>query len=336
MGANISYKQTDVTDKIGVYQLINDIQQEYGRLNGILHSAGIIKDNYMIKKSAEELHAVLSPKVKGLVYLDEASKDMALDVFILFSSLSGSIGSIGQSDYAAANVFMDAYAGYRRTLADLGRRHGKTIAVNWPLWKEGGMKVDRETEERLVQTAGVVPLEAEKGIGALYQALNSEMNRVMVIQGDLQKIKQKLLQKQAPASAEQKVTETVAEPIRRIDTGSLLDKVKAVLKQEVAKLLKVKIVDIDDYAEMTKYGFDSISMTEFTNHLNRNFKLELTPTIFFDHPTIHEFGKHLAQEYEAVFAEKFTARAKTQSRIPAADKKKNTFKLQPKSDVHGK
>ncbi|PRR99354.1 non-ribosomal peptide synthetase [Bacillus atrophaeus] len=330
MGANISYKQTDVTDKIGVYQLINDIQQEYGRLNGILHSAGIIKDNYMIKKSAEELHAVLSPKVKGLVYLDEASKDMALDVFILFSSLSGSIGSIGQSDYAAANVFMDAYAGYRRTLADLGQRHGKTIAVNWPLWKEGGMNVDRETEERLVQMAGVVPLETEKGIGALYQALNSEMNRVMVIQGDLQKIKQKLLQKQAPATAEQKVTETVTEPIRRIDTGSLLDKVKAVLKQEVAKLLKVKIGDIDDYAEMTKYGFDSISMTEFTNHLNRNFKLELTPTIFFDHPTIHEFGKHLAQEYEAVFAEKFTVRAKTQSRIPAADKKEEHIQVTAK------
>ncbi|MBD5022260.1 SDR family NAD(P)-dependent oxidoreductase, partial [Xanthomonas citri pv. citri] len=111
-GADITYRQTDVTNKIEVYQLIDDIQKRYGRLNGILHSAGIIKDSYLVNKQAKDLHDVLAPKVKGLVYLDEASKDLPLDFFILFSSLSGSLGSIGQSDYAAANVFMDMYAGY--------------------------------------------------------------------------------------------------------------------------------------------------------------------------------------------------------------------------------
>lgn len=317
-GAEVTYQQTDVTDKIEVYQLIDGIQKTYGRLDGILHSAGIIKDSYMVNKSAEDLHDVLAPKVKGLVFLDEASKDFPLDFFILFSSLSGSLGSIGQSDYAAANVFMDMYAGYRNRLADLSQRHGKTLSVNWPLWREGGMKVDQETEKRLVQMAGIVPMTAEKGIQALYQAFHSEANQVMVIEGDVQKIKQHMLAKNASAPIKKKETESMTEQVKNIDTDSLLDKVKAMLKREVAKILKVKLETIDDHAEMTVYGFDSISMTEFTNHINRTYKLELTPTVFFDHPTIHAFGKHLSEEYQAVFANTFAVRAASPQVQPAA------------------
>lgn len=110
----------------------------------------------------------------------------------------------------------------------------------------------------------------------------------------------------------------MTEQINSIDTDSLLDKVKAMLKREIAKLLKVKLETIDDHAEMTVYGFDSISMTEFTNHINRAYQLELTPTVFFDHPTIHAFGKHLSEEYQSVFAKTFAVRAVSAQIQPAA------------------
>ncbi|MCY7808516.1 amino acid adenylation domain-containing protein [Bacillus spizizenii] len=330
-GAEVTYQQTDVTDKIEVYQLIDGIQKTYGRLDGILHSAGIIKDSYMVNKSADDLHDVLAPKVKGLVYLDEATKDLPLDFFILFSSLSGSLGSIGQSDYAAANVFMDMYAGYRNRLAALSQRHGKMLSVNWPLWSEGGMKVDQETEKRLVQMAGIVPMRAKKGIQALYQAFHSEANQVMVIEGDVQKIKQNILAKSASAPMEKKETERMTEQVKNIDTDSLLDKVKAMLKWEVAKLLKVKLETIDDHAEMTVYGLDSISMTEFTNHINRAYKLELTPTVFFDYPTIHAFGKHLSEAYQSVFAKTFAVRAASaQVQVQPAAKQEQALHVKAK------
>ncbi|MEC0624075.1 amino acid adenylation domain-containing protein [Bacillus spizizenii] len=330
-GAEVTYQQTDVTDKIEVYQLIDGIQKTYGRLDGILHSAGIIKDSYMVNKSADDLHDVLAPKVKGLVYLDEATKDLPLDFFILFSSLSGSLGSIGQSDYAAANVFMDMYAGYRNRLAALSQRHGKMLSVNWPLWSEGGMKVDQETEKRLVQMAGIVPMRAKKGIQALYQAFHSEASQVMVIEGDVQKIKQNILAKSASAPMEKKETERMTEQVKNIDTDSLLDKVKAMLKREVAKLLKVKLETIDDHAEMTMYGLDSISMTEFTNHINRAYKLELTPTVFFDYPTIHAFGKHLSEAYQAVFAKTFAVRAASvQVQVQPAAKQEQALHVKAK------
>ncbi len=92
---------------------------------------------------------MLDPKVIGTAYLDEASKDCNLDFFVLFSSVSGVLGNVGQADYAAGNAFMDAYAAYRQSLTENGLRHGKTIAFNWTLWKDGGMQAGDETERMM-------------------------------------------------------------------------------------------------------------------------------------------------------------------------------------------
>ena len=132
LGVRVEYKPVDVTDKKAVTGLIQEIQAVNGSLNGIIHTAGIIRDNYIIKKTKEELEEVFGPKVSGLVNLDLASKDLRLDFMLLFSS-TASMGSPGQADYAAANAFMDAYATYRNELVESGERQwqdpGDELAV---------------------------------------------------------------------------------------------------------------------------------------------------------------------------------------------------------------
>ena len=115
-GLTVEYHQADVADRAAVDQLIADIHGTHGALNGIIHSAGIINDNFILKKSTAELQQVLAPKVAGLIHLDEATQQQALDLFICFSSTSGAFGNPGQADYAAANAFMDQYAQYRQDL----------------------------------------------------------------------------------------------------------------------------------------------------------------------------------------------------------------------------
>lgn len=135
LGARVEYKQVDVTQKEAVFKLIQSIREEWGNLNGIIHCAGIIRDNFITKKTKQEVLEVLAPKVRGLVNLDQASREMPLDLFVLFSSMAGSLGNPGQVDYSTANAFMDAYCGYRNTLIGFKQRHGKTLSINWPLWK---------------------------------------------------------------------------------------------------------------------------------------------------------------------------------------------------------
>lgn len=130
-------------------ELLQSICRNFGTIHGIVHSAGVIRDNFIIKKTQDELKEVLAPKVAGLVNLDQASKDLSLDFFILFSSLAGSLGNPGQADYATANAFMDTYAGYRNALVALRKRQGQTLSIGWPLYngpknldtKTGGLKL---------------------------------------------------------------------------------------------------------------------------------------------------------------------------------------------------
>ena len=206
-GAQVRYRQVDVTDRKAVENLVQGIKEECGGLNGIIHCAGVIRDSYIVKKTKEELDEVLGPKVTGLVNLDGASKNMELDFFILFSSESGVTGNPGQADYAAANAFMDGYARYRNQLVALRQRQGKTVAINWPLWKEGGMRVDAETEKMWVESTGMVAMRTGSGILALNRAVASGKDRVMVWEGNPEKLREYLFGK--PVKTEVKAKSSV-------------------------------------------------------------------------------------------------------------------------------
>ncbi|WP_039807051.1 beta-ketoacyl reductase, partial [Pelosinus sp. HCF1] len=292
LGARVEYRQADVTDRSAVNRLVTKIQEEFGVLHGILHCAGVIRDNFILKKTQEEMQEVLSPKVLGLVNLDQAAKDMKLDFFILFSSIAGSLGNAGQADYAAANAFMDAYAEYRNELAARQQRHGKTLSMNWPLWQDGGMGVDEATKEMMMRSMGMIALQTASGIQALYQSIGDGKNQVMVMEGKIMRMRQKLLAVTNSIPIQAKIS-SESDANGQIDSSQLLGKIENALMQAVSQLLKVKLSDIDISTELSEYGFDSITFTEFANKLNQDYKMELTPTVFFEYPTIQSFAEYL-------------------------------------------
>ncbi|HSI51715.1 MAG TPA: beta-ketoacyl synthase N-terminal-like domain-containing protein, partial [Ideonella sp.] len=88
--------------------------------------------------------------------------------------------------------------------------------------------------------------------------------------------------------------------------GSVLqDKVKRMLVEMVSQLIKVKPEDIDGDTALSEYGFDSISLTEFGNALNQQYRVDVKPTIFFEHPTLDALAAHLASEHRAALAPVF-------------------------------
>jgi hypothetical protein len=187
-GARVEYKRADVRRQNVVADLIGSIEKEYGGLNGIIHNAGVINDDLILNKTRDDFLKVLAPKVKGTLNLDQASKDSALDFFILFSSLAGSLGNYGQSDYATANAFMNVYASYRNSLVVSRKRYGRSLAINWPLWKDGGMHVREATANMMRQKIGMIPMRTATGITAFYQALASDLDHVMVIEGEIERL----------------------------------------------------------------------------------------------------------------------------------------------------
>ncbi|MFJ2264709.1 SDR family NAD(P)-dependent oxidoreductase, partial [Streptomyces sp. NPDC087844] len=109
LGAEVEVVACDVSDRGAVAELVA------GRVwSGVVHAAGVVDNGLVGSLSAGRVDGVLGPKVDGAWYLHELTRDMGLSAFVLFSSVGGSLLAAGQGGYAAANVFLDALAAYRR------------------------------------------------------------------------------------------------------------------------------------------------------------------------------------------------------------------------------
>ncbi|MFC5743592.1 non-ribosomal peptide synthetase [Dyella tabacisoli] len=291
LGAVVRYHTVDVTDAAALTALVHSIPEEFESLDGIIHSAGVLRDGYLAGKTQQQLRDVLGAKVAGTLNLDEASRDMPLDCFITFSSIAGALGNIGQADYAVGNAFMDAFAHYRGELVAKGQRRGRTLSVNWPLWDEGGMQVDAATRAMLARQLGMHALETDSGIVALRRAWAGTQHQLLVMAGDAARIRQVLSGRPA-AQAPRDEAAPVAQPSS--------DKLVRELVGVASALIKVKPEDIDDETPLSEYGFDSITFTEFANALNQRYGLELKPTVFFEYPVLAGLAEHLARAYLAI------------------------------------
>jgi polyketide synthase PksL len=297
LSPNVSYRQVDLDDLADVTRLVDGIREVHGRLDGVLHSAGMIADQFILNKDRDQFRAVLAPKVAGTDHLDHATKDVELDFFVLFSSLAGALGNAGQADYAAANGFLDQFAAYRNRLVAAKQRHGRTRSINWPLWQAGGMAIDPERLQLVQQTTGMVPMQTVTGMEAFHRTLALPYDQTLVVEGDPSRIRRALL---AAPKVEPQAVVTVA-----VDEASLAEKTQEYLRDELAGLLKVTSQRIDPQAALEEYGIDSILAMKLTSQLEKTFG-SLSKTLFFEYQTIHEltgyFVAHHAAQLTALLA----------------------------------
>lgn len=285
LGATVEYRTLDVADREAVRQLVLQVQEDHQGLHAIVHAAGVLRDSLLLNKTAQEIAAVLAPKVAGLVNLDEASREIELDWLIAFSSTSAALGNAGQADYAAANGFLDSFAHYRNELVAQGLRHGRTVSVNWPLWKEGGMRIEASSEQAMERLTGLKALESGAGLGALYGVLGAGLGQAMVLHGTLPTIRHWL------AAFASRPSPGVARPVQAvaaestIASGQLKDKAVQHFKRLLARVFKLPFERIDADAPLEKYGIDSIQVVEITTALQAVFD-NVSSTLFFEYRTL--------------------------------------------------
>ncbi len=298
-GARIEYHRVDVSDRQAVDALMQSIAARFARLNGIVHCAGITNDGFLVRKTTDELLAVLAPKVAGVVNLDEASRAFALDVFVLFSSLAGAMGNIGQSDYAAANAFMDAYADYRTTLSEAGQRRGRTVSINWPLWAGDGMHVDPAALARLHERTGLTPLAGDSGIAALYRAIALPHPQILVMAGDRGRTRAALaryVSSSALAGAAARTSDGPA-PVA-VAPAALEQRAVRHFTKRLASTLKLPVERIDPEAPLDEYGFDSLLVMQLTSELEHDFG-SLSKTLFFEYQTLAAITRYFLDTHRA-------------------------------------
>ena len=162
-GARVDYHATDVRDDDAFGALIDRLRGRHGRIDGVVHGAGLIEDKLLRDKTHESFDRVFSTKVAGARTLARKLADETR-FFVFFSSVSGAFGNRGQTDYAAANDALDKLAHHLHKTV-----RGRVLSINWGPWRGVGMvrpELEREYERR-----GIALIQPHDGIERFFEEL---------------------------------------------------------------------------------------------------------------------------------------------------------------------
>ena len=299
-GADVLYVAADISVAADARRVLDATRARFGRIDGIVHSAGVLRDSYLRKKTKDEMRAVLAPKVFGTHHLDALTCNDDLDFFASFSSLAAIGGNAGQCDYAFANHYMDSFAEAREALRAKGLRRGRTLSLNWSLWAEGGMKLDEQTDLFFRRTLGIKPLDTDVGLAAFVAGLALDRPHLAILQGQQAKIELAWgLVKKQPAA----VVLSTASPITGGDAiahgGNVLNSaVIEALSRLAMDMLMLSMDELDLDSILLDLGFDSIGLATFANAINDRYVIDINPVLFFEYPSINAIAGVLVAEHE--------------------------------------
>ncbi|AWD13173.1 hypothetical protein B9C53_06495 [Bacillus velezensis] len=297
LGADILYVKADVSNKQQVEKLVAITKERFGNINGVIHSAGVIRDSFVLNKNDEEIQSVLASKVFGTKNLDEVLKDEPLDFFVLFSSVAAVLGNVGQSDYGYANSYMDYFAQWRDAQCKAGKRFGKTLSINWPLWEDGKMSVNDEKLKIMKDGFGMVPLTKERGIPALEYGLQQSGSQLIVLQGEGEKIQSEIkkMKKNDAISSEKdnSMSQPINDPVVTDPTQKvLLNRTETFLKMLISIQTKIPIDKIRNDETFSKFGIESVAIMGMTKTMEEKLG-DLSKTLFFEYNNINELAEYL-------------------------------------------
>ncbi|MEU6708316.1 SDR family NAD(P)-dependent oxidoreductase [Streptomyces wuyuanensis] len=170
-GSRVRYRSADCRDSAAVLQAVKEIHADHGRLDGVVHAAGVIDDRLIADKSAESFERVYGTKVAGAASLLSALGELpdgGPQFVVLFGSVSAVFGNRGQADYAAANDALETLGGQWR--ARTGRR---ALTVHWGPWAPDGLHTGMVGPELAREYArrGIALIDPEEGPLALLREL---------------------------------------------------------------------------------------------------------------------------------------------------------------------
>jgi acyl carrier protein len=246
----------------------------------------------------------MAPKVLGTWNLHQLCKELPLDHFVVFSSITSVLGSRGQINYAAANAFLDGLMALRRIQGVPG------MSINWGLWADGGMGAQLdERYQRLLKEKGLVPLTQAQGLGVLGQLLKADAPaQIMVaniqwipflaqLSGAMPGL---YAQINAGQSAQASKAEDVQGFYRQLMALPVADRGKALdehVRQTLATVLGFanpkKIKSRDKFFEL---GLDSLLAVEMKSRLEKDLGTKLSATLIFDYPTYEALTGYLREK----------------------------------------
>ncbi|MFE7134397.1 SDR family NAD(P)-dependent oxidoreductase [Streptomyces sp. NPDC057638] len=303
LGARVELAAVDVADRAALAAALASVPAEHP-LKGVVHTAGVLDNGLVAALTPQSLDTVLRPKSDAAWHLHELTRDLDLSAFVLFSSSVGVIGGPGQSNYAAANAFLDGLACHRAASGLAA------TSIAWGLWglSYGINAALEENDLKRFRREGFKPVSPEEGAGLFDSALTESTAAVVALPVDLSAMR-------AHGQVPPVFRSLVRGPSRRAATGGgaatatlaerLADLTPVERQLTVLELVRTEVAAVLGHTGLDavapdrafqEMGFDSMTAVELRNRLIAQSGVRLSATVVFDHPTPTALTEHLIGE----------------------------------------
>lgn len=306
LGTVVTVASVDVTDCQALSEAIKSIPTGYP-LKGVFHLAGMLDDELISRQDEGRFTQVMAPKIRGAWHLHELTKSHDLDLFVLFSSGASILGSAGQSNYAAANAFLDSLAQYRH------RMELPACSINWGPWEATGL-VHRMGDEHKhhIRKQGIGLLSNEEAILLLNETLEYGWIQsvfIPIIRNRLAQVQQTSLY--PVASIYRKLYGLGKKNVAKRDPASWINELTSLslkqreqflietLQKEIASVLSIpnpKSVHRDK--SLQEFGMDSLMAVQLRDRLSFLIGKKLPVTLLFDYPNVLALASFLSDQID--------------------------------------
>jgi NADPH:quinone reductase-like Zn-dependent oxidoreductase/acyl carrier protein len=301
-GVSVFAPACDVADAAALRVALASIETHMPPLRGIVHAAMVIEDALLRDLEPGQLHRVLAPKILGAWQLHEATRDVALDFFILYSSATTLFGNPGQAAYVAANTALEALATERRALGL------PATCIGWgPIADAGYLARNERVLDALVSRMGGAALQSDAALCALETVLGSSAGNLGLIDLDWSTLGRFLPAGHAPKFSE--LARTVvgerahgsesAQALRRRLEGlagdALADALTEIVRAEVAEILRIVPERIEPGISLLDMGMDSLMAVELAASIEARLDIQLSALALSGGPTIESVVERITR-----------------------------------------
>lgn len=293
-GANVICLSGDVSNPEEMKCLLNELRDQYGKINGIFHAAGVAGNGLIMNKSENAFENVIRSKIDGTWILDTLTREDDVDFFVLFSSISTILGGAGQADYTAANAYLDSFTHNRNN------RNKRTITINWAAWKETGMAVDYGANLDGIFKA----ISTKDALRAFDEILERDVERIIIAKPDFENeifinetvLPFRLSKDISAAAIKQSIrklqNEQAKQQAMRLEGRSegCYTETEIKIGRIWGELLGLDMIDIRD--DFFILGGNSLLALRFETEMEKNH-LEIDYSVVNTYPTIMELAEYI-------------------------------------------
>ena len=296
-GIDVKVVKADAGSDADIKRVLKGIAGSKHPLRGVFHLAMVIDDVPMSVLTRERMRTVMAPKAHGAWLLHEGTRNLKLDCFVMFSSVSSIFGNPAQGNYAAANAFLDALAHHRHTLGL------PALTINWGVLGGEGYVARNERVAEFLSRQGTSALSPGEVVSLMESFLAAGSTQVAAIRVDWAKWRQSFRGLQENPLMERIFASSVeaqeggggasSDWKLKIEAASGEERLSLIgqaVREVVGSVLRVKPGSLRDDQPLTDLGLDSLMGVEIENSLESVIGVALPPTSLMRARTIGQIG----------------------------------------------